>query len=374
MHRVLIGTASAYLSGSSRFPPELTSLPWPELRELAWAEGLAPLMAYCRKLAGAEEEGTADEYRATFATNASYLALLEEVGTRFARLGLECVVLKGASLLATVYGDALGLRPMSDIDLLLRPGDLEAARRALQEVGFVPLSINAMCLMRDRHVIDLHTNPLSRLSPAFRYPLDSLWQRRRQLAGMPEAVRGLAPEDQFLQLAVHGLKHSFHRLIWLVDLALVYREIQPGRLDSAADEWNGRRVVAYGGYLLHDLFELPGPAGPRLNLVERRYLRAVKHRAQPSVGGKLVAAFSVPGWLGKLLYLGSLVVFDRHRGGDDRPISEEIGAVLRYRLARAAERVRAMARRWRRPPGESGAVLPGVSDRGTPDRRSRPGQ
>ena len=53
--------------------------------------------------------------------------------------GAPVIVLKGAALASTVY-PSIAHRPMGDVDLLVRPQDLERARRTLEAAGyrFVP--------------------------------------------------------------------------------------------------------------------------------------------------------------------------------------------------------------------------------------------
>jgi hypothetical protein len=50
--------------------------------------------------------------------------------------GLDCMVLKGPAMARRLYGDAPGGRNYGDIDLLVAPGDFDAAGRVLASLGF----------------------------------------------------------------------------------------------------------------------------------------------------------------------------------------------------------------------------------------------
>jgi hypothetical protein len=76
-----------------------------------------------------------DSYYRTARRN---LLLLREFGTCLRALaahGVPVIVLKGAALVETVYGN-VSLRPMGDVDVLVRRADLPAARRTLEGLDY----------------------------------------------------------------------------------------------------------------------------------------------------------------------------------------------------------------------------------------------
>ena len=74
-------------------------------------------------------------YRRSAARNVRlYMELQDTLGT-FAREGIPVVALKGVVLAVLVYSEP-ALRPMQDVDLLVRSGDLEAADAALRGLGY----------------------------------------------------------------------------------------------------------------------------------------------------------------------------------------------------------------------------------------------
>ncbi len=59
-----------------------------------------------------------------------------ELADRFSQAGIEILFFKGAALLATVYKDNIGIRPMSDIDVLIREKDCPQAEGILQQMSY----------------------------------------------------------------------------------------------------------------------------------------------------------------------------------------------------------------------------------------------
>lgn len=60
---------------------------------------------------------------------------LEHLVTAFNRASIDVLLLKGSALAATVY-DSFEARPMRDIDVLVRPRQLEEARRLMLSIGW----------------------------------------------------------------------------------------------------------------------------------------------------------------------------------------------------------------------------------------------
>lgn len=126
-------------------------------------------------------------------------------GVRAAALaaGAEVVPLKGAALLELgLY--APGERPMTDVDLLVRPEDLEVLEKVLASLGYSPMEGSSDAWLRPSPgnappaIIDVHT--------ALRHARDQRELFDWGLERGPEGLR-LGPEDLFLHLALHPLLH-----------------------------------------------------------------------------------------------------------------------------------------------------------------------
>jgi hypothetical protein len=72
---------------------------------------------------------------ATALRNTLLLAELDRILTRFKERGIESLPLKGPRLSQRLYGNPL-LRPSVDLDILVRPADVERASQVLRELGY----------------------------------------------------------------------------------------------------------------------------------------------------------------------------------------------------------------------------------------------
>ena len=82
-----------------------------------------------------------------------------------------------------------------------------------------------------------------------------------EIAG--EKIKTLDPEHTFLYLCIHGIKHRFFRLIWLVDISnyLDNVPVDHRKIRMLAERYGLDRVIGVVLGLLQELFqqELPGP-------------------------------------------------------------------------------------------------------------------
>jgi Uncharacterised nucleotidyltransferase len=167
-------------------------------------------------------------------------------------VGLQPVVFKGAAL-ADRYPEP-GLRPMEDIDLLLPREQIAEAIQALVKEGWrvvrTALDDHYDTVLRHPDVpsviLELHHALESSHAKVTSLDPQALWDRRipRRCLGSEAFVLPL-PEE-LVVLATHAGKpfHSFGRLIWVADLAMVLGECNErgGRVD-----WSRVRSIAEAG-------------------------------------------------------------------------------------------------------------------------------
>jgi Uncharacterised nucleotidyltransferase len=159
-------------------------------------------------------------YYATGARNAELLTALREILTACAGSGIPVVVLKGAALVETVYGN-LAVRPMHDLDLLVRETDTAPAAGVLEGLGFEPDDWyrprewyvahmhHLVPYRRGKVKVEVHHRLLPPECP-MTVPLETLWERARaaKVAGVSAAVLG--PADLVVHLTLHlVLAHHF---------------------------------------------------------------------------------------------------------------------------------------------------------------------
>ena len=206
--------------------------------DAAGREGLAPLIYYSnRETIDGKERWSAlsREYRATLGRNTVFLDKLRGVAAILE--GIDFILLKGAYLAASVYPSP-GLRRFSDIDILIRRDDLPEACGRLADAGYepprgqgpageaVPAVSDYLNSVACRHAdggptLHVHWHLANSILPKYvmgHMDMDSVW---RQARPTPDGWWELSPEHQITHLAEHALRHSFHRLILLRDIAEV---------------------------------------------------------------------------------------------------------------------------------------------------------
>lgn len=212
---------------------------WQALGDYAESAGVAPLLYDCirgRALTPPTcEQALEAGYQRSAMANAMLSVELGRLLDLLGKGGVPAIVLKGAALGDTLYGNS-ALRPMTDLDLLLHPEDVERALDLLQAQGYAWTEVephpgmrldfeNELVLRTPGPAplpIELHWHLLD--SPFYQQRVDEAWfwdtAQRVSLAGSEAHVLGL--EANLLYLSAHYvLHHRGQGLRWLVDIALL---------------------------------------------------------------------------------------------------------------------------------------------------------
>ena len=192
-------------------------------------------------------------------------------------VGIEPVLLKGYALAALLYDDPI-FRPSTDIDLLVRRAEVDAACSALERIGgrlpsreaaavqfatSYDLPLMLPSIGGKAGLLELHWD----LAPRGLFSLDlDAWRARSSeftLEGL--TARRFSPEDMLLHLALHMRKHRYVGLRWLCDVAELVRR------HTAELDWRyvltsarraGLRVLLYTSLQLAErLLQAPVDAG-----------------------------------------------------------------------------------------------------------------
>jgi hypothetical protein len=111
-------------------------------------------------------------------------------------------------------------------------------------------------------LVELHTERTLRYFPR-RINLDEMNSRLIPLEIGARKLRTFSVEDTLVMLCVHGAKHFWERLAWIVDIAqlITVEEVDWALLFVIAAKMESTRVLLLGLYLAHDLFwaRLPQP-------------------------------------------------------------------------------------------------------------------
>jgi putative nucleotidyltransferase-like protein len=163
---------------------------------------------------------------------------LAEILRVFAEQQLDILILKGPPLVRRLYSDP-ALRPIGDLDLLARPGDLQRVCSALISLGYRALpgyggprdfhALRGYTLIYrrgDEPLVELHWRPVSLASYQRSFLPDVLWRRSLPTRIGGENAHLLDPEDELRYLCVHyAAEHRGKRLIWLIDIARLLQSL-----------------------------------------------------------------------------------------------------------------------------------------------------
>ena len=225
--------------------PELQNIDWNIFLKRARIEGISPLVFSRLPEIAAHyniPEYVAEELKKDYYLSATKNTLifeeLKRVLALFNQRGLQVIVMKGAALAETVYGNA-ALRPMSDVDLLVKKENLRQIDELLKKLGYSPA---------DRSVDDVdftstylttldYRNPIKN-SPSFHIhwhfvnstipnesyinhiKMDDIWQDavKTNIADIETWV--MAPHHLLIHLSEHALRvtHSLSKLSYFCDI------------------------------------------------------------------------------------------------------------------------------------------------------------
>jgi hypothetical protein len=179
---------------------------------------------------------------------------------------IEAMPFKGPALAVQAYED-FSMRSYIDLDILIHENDFSRAYDILTNVGCFPQYIlntpvhKKVALMRkdfkfsiQDFTFELHWNFTERF---WSVPLEMepFWDRSVIVSIEGRQLRTLSVEDTFFILCIHGAKHSFQKLKWLMDVISLlshHSEIKLGELISRAEQLGLKRIILLNLYLARD--------------------------------------------------------------------------------------------------------------------------
>ncbi|MDO8546640.1 MAG: nucleotidyltransferase family protein [Nitrospirales bacterium] len=268
-------------------PPAFPEDDWDDLLPLAQRHGLLALLyrrccVDCpRPLPVRVEELIHQAYlRGTVLNTLAY----NQLGTLLRAMnesGIPAIVLKGACLAEVVYGD-VAVRPMSDLDLLVRPEDLPRIDDLSRSLGYIrpdgdvskladteshhhfpvfklsnglPLEWHWTISHQDRHGVSIAETEI-----------EALWSRSVSVTVAGVGTRMLNPEDLLLHQCLHLANN--HLFAWgglkgLIDISLILEkngaQLDFGVIERRAQAWGSWRGVALALSLTHNWLGAPLP-------------------------------------------------------------------------------------------------------------------
>ncbi len=248
------------------------------LREFIRVNGVGPCLARRRRggpdrllPAGLEQNAAA----AGMAREKEFVAVLNALHRRG---GPEPLIFKGQALAHVLYPDPW-LRPRSDIDALVPPGELEALAETLQTLGYERVvSVEGDLVMRQAgfhkhrygmaHAWDVHWAISNR--PALAEALSYNALRSTARAAMVQGVRFLVPDtvNNLLIACLHLVGHHANepRLIWLYDIHLLTQALSEDGREKFLERASGHAELMAACRAALTLTRRDLPAAPTAEL------------------------------------------------------------------------------------------------------------
>lgn len=211
------------------------------LLPLAWRHGMLPWLSRSAA-AGGSAHPAAAPLRAAFLENgvrALRLAgELADVTGILEAAGVASLAYKGPALAIQAYGDA-SARDCSDLDLVVRREDLDAAGAALVAAGFRDLSgspAERAAVLRDGHhlryqrgdlLVEVHWR-FGKSFFGFAEELSGLRERAEALDIRGRRVMALSVPDHLIALAIHASKGMWSTLDATVCMVRLAARLRPG--------------------------------------------------------------------------------------------------------------------------------------------------
>lgn len=304
---------------------------WESVRDVGESERVGALLHRALAPLGIVPPAVATALRESRrTTGVRNLMLLRELALcleTLAAAGIAVTTLKGAALAQAVYRD-FSLRPMGDVDLLVRREDLAATARLLVQLGYTPARAETHPGVLAEHeseltfrkpggfkaCIDVHWTLFD--SPYYqdRIAMDWFWDTALPVSIADVPTLMLGPEALLIHLCGHlALHHGARGLLWwhdIVEVLSTWRdEIDWGELLARTREYGlalpvctvlsrvaGEWGVSAPADVLHALRAVPPTRA------EQRVFARLTQRDRPAGPRFLADLGSMPGWRRRLRF------------------------------------------------------------------------
>ncbi len=221
-----------------------------------------------------QREVLAELVRAIGRTNLVFLNEMLRVYGLFVAAGIPAIPFKGPSLAWLAY-PKFAQRTCVDLDFVVPQRYIPHAAALLQSDGYTPEFSPAEAHAGERSAapgqyafapggnrcyVEIHTERTLRY---FSRPLnlDEMNSRLIRLEIGKQVIPTFSVEDLLVMLCVHGAKHFWERLAWIVDIAqlVTFREVDWPLLFEIAAKMQSTRLLLLGLYLAHEMAGAPLP-------------------------------------------------------------------------------------------------------------------
>lgn len=200
---------------------------------------------------------------------------LKRIGQLFSEAGINLLPLKGVALSQEIYGDPC-IRSSWDLDILVRPDEIEKAGQVLIQAGYChEPGFHELSKRQKQYILDTHHHHgYMHISKGVHVELHwssylwnkeqifALWNASKSSIWLDSGLRQLSIEEGILFLADHAARHDWTCLKWLSDIAMMI-EIMSDELWSSlvnkANIFGLHRVIGQTFALLEWFYGIEPP-------------------------------------------------------------------------------------------------------------------
>ncbi len=285
-----------------------------EVNYLLWLvewEGIAPLLYMKKKdIPESFKEKLKTLYLKTKIQNEIFISEIIRIADLLEKKGIPLLLLKGSSFIFTLYNDP-ALRPMTDIDILVKERDLDYVNKMLLNDGYTLIDMeyntwdrrlgSGRKYVKGNITIDLNTH------------LESLYigQEKDEIIFQNAICIGknifiLNPEDMLIYSLVHmATHHFFYRLIWLYDIKQIVEKfpINWEEVDRRIRKMCSRSLLIAGLKYAEKLLNVDIPSHILAESKDDIFFR--KFHGKIAISSNIISFLSIPGIRNKMILLAS---------------------------------------------------------------------
>ncbi len=269
----LIRSQSAISPVANPASVDASSLDWKEFSALAHHHRVYPTIqaqgAQHPLLPEQVKQWLMQKYSRNAFTMLQLSGQMQRVSAQLEEQGIRALQLKGPVLAQWLYGD-LSRRTSKDLDVLVPMEQAGQAEQLLLELGYVKTQSvpRTTANWRWRYNHESYTDERTGVEIELHWRLngdagkeqefEELWNRRQTLSFGGTDVHMLGTEDLLIYLAVHGARHAWFRLRWLVDIDRLL-QMKPNwtLLRQLARQYHCEHIVGQAFVLATELLHSP---------------------------------------------------------------------------------------------------------------------
>ena len=257
---------------------ELTDREWEDVVELAKKHSVMPILHDKLKksdliLPTQIAERLRQEYLKQSLRNIYLFQELDKILRIFQEKNIDVILLKGAYLAREVYSN-IGLRGMSDIDLLVRKEDLLRVENELMAFDAIPEDCNRVIAEHNFHFsyklpnqgglrLEIHWT-ITRSDFLDGIDVTELWTRAQPVILKKTSAKTFNPEDLLLHLCIHTAKHPYDMKIrMLCDIGEILKrfgsKLDWYKVGDRAQKWGYAKAVYLVLRIAWELLEVEVP-------------------------------------------------------------------------------------------------------------------